>query len=58
MKMKELSLLFIMLSLMFLTSCQAVSDIFQAGLTIGTVIAAAIIGVIAFVITNLIGSGK
>jgi hypothetical protein len=45
----------LMLMTLFLTSCEAVEAIFKAGMWVGILIVAVIIGIIFFIISKLFG---
>ena len=56
--MKNLAFLFVMVLLISLSSCQAIGDIFKAGMGFGIFIAILVVGVVIFIIAKVAGGGK
>ena len=50
-----LRLLLVLLATVSLAGCEAIGDIFQAGMAVGVIMILAIIGVIAFVVAKIKG---
>ncbi len=53
--MKKLQLFLVMAIVLSLSSCQLVGDIFKAGVWVGVLMVAAVIGVIIFLLTRIGG---
>ena len=56
--MKKLQFLAVMAILLSLSSCQAIADIFKAGMGVGIFLVVAVIGIVIFVIAKIAGGGK
>jgi hypothetical protein len=48
-----LRLLVVLLATLSLTACEAIGDIFQAGMAVGVIMVVVVIGVIGFVIAKI-----
>ena len=46
-------LLLVLLAALPLTGCEAIGDIFQAGMAVGVIMILAVIGVIAFIVAKI-----
>jgi hypothetical protein len=51
--MAWLRLLFIVLAAISLTACEAIGDIFQAGMAVGVIMVVGVIALIAFVVAKM-----
>ena len=56
--MKKISLFLVASLLLTLSSCQAIGDIFKAGMGFGIFLVVAVIAIIIFVIAKISGGGK
>ena len=56
--MKNLSFVFVMVLLTFLSSCQVVGDIFKAGMGFGIFMVVLVVGIVIFLIAKVAGGGK
>ena len=48
-----LRLLVVLLATLSLTACEAIGDIFQAGMAVGVIMVVAVIGLIGFVVAKM-----
>ena len=51
--MAWLRLLLVLVATLSLTACEAIGDIFQAGMAVGVIMILAVIGVIAFIVAKI-----
>jgi len=56
--MKNLAILFVIMLLFSLSSCQAIGDIFKAGMGFGIFMVILVVGVIVFIISKVASGGK
>ena len=47
-----------LVSLLFLSSCQIVGDIFKAGMGFGIFLVVAVVGLVVFLVARVMGGGK
>ncbi len=57
-KLQLFSVFALFLSLLSLSSCQIVGDIFKTGVGVGVFLVIAVIGLVIFVIAKMFGGGK
>jgi len=56
--MKNLALIFIAALMISLSSCQAIGDIFKAGVGVGIFAVVAVVAIIVFIIAKVAGGGS
>jgi hypothetical protein len=56
--MKKIQIFAVIALLLSLSSCQAIGDIFKAGVWVGVIIVVAVIGLIVFLISKASGGSK
>jgi len=56
--MKKLSVFMILATLVTLSSCQLVGDIFKAGVWVGVLVVVVVVALVIFILAKLFGGGK